>query len=236
MATTGDTPVPGDIIREGLTNDQVEFLKRNFAQEASDRGLIATFQETSQPDGLKTLVVHFARRSEMPAPPPSGRAAAPSAHGQSLTRDQRQKVERFGPMLDFVAKHEGTANQPGGGFNTSLGFGMFIPGGEKNLVEMTLLQIDALQTEILNNPKNHFNSSAIGRYQIVRKTLRGLRTQLGLSPTALYNEDLQNLLGATLISERGRNVAGLRLEFASLQNVSAADILAAFDADGSARA
>lgn len=70
MATSGDTPIPGDIIREGLTNDQVEFLKRNFAQEASHQGLIATFEATSQPDGSMTLVVHFARQSEVPAPPP----------------------------------------------------------------------------------------------------------------------------------------------------------------------
>lgn len=242
MAISGDTPIPSDIIREGLTNDQVEFLKRNFAQEASHRGLIATFQATSQPDGSMTLVVHFARQSEVPAPPPGQGAAPvapggadPPAPGHSPTPAEQQKVERFRPMLDFVAKHEGTADQPGDGYNTSLGFGMFIVGGERKLIEMTLVQIDVLQTQMLNNPNNHFNSSAIGRYQIVRKTLRGLRTQLGLSPTALFDRNLQDRLGATLISERGRNVTGLRLEFASLQNVAAADILAAFDADGSAQ-
>jgi muramidase (phage lysozyme) len=243
MATSGDTPIPVDIIREGLTNDQVEFLKRNFAQEASHQGLIATFQATSQPDGLMTLVVHFARQGNISMSPPPGQRVAPSAPGgasppapgQSTTPADQQKVERFRPMLDFVAKHEGTADQPGGGYNTSLGFGMFIIGGEQRLIEMTLSQIDVLQTQILNNPKNHFDSSAIGRYQIVRRTLRGLRTQLRLSPTALFDRDLQDQLGATLISERGRNVAGLRLEFASLQNVAPADILAAFDADGSAQ-
>jgi muramidase (phage lysozyme) len=244
MATSGDTPIPSDIIREGLTNDQVEFLKRNFAEEASHQGLIATFQATSQPDGLMTLVVHFARQGNISTSPPPGQRTAPSARGgttppapdQSTTLAENQKVERFRPMLDFIAKHEGTADQPGGGYNTSLGFGMFIVGGEQRLIEMTLLQIDVLQTQILNNPKNDFNSSAIGRYQIVRTTLRGLKKQLGLSQTDLFDQTLQDKLGVTLILERGRNVSGLRLEFASLQNVSPVDILAAFDADGSVQA
>ena len=121
MATSGDTPIPGDIIREGLTNDQVEFLKRNFAQEASHQGLIATFQATSQPDGLMTLVVHFARQGNISTSPPPGQRVSPSglggtnppAPGQSTTPAEQQKVERFRPMLDFIARHEGTANQPG---------------------------------------------------------------------------------------------------------------------------
>lgn len=139
-------------------------------------------------------------------------------------------------MLDFVAKHEGTADRPDGGYNTSFGFGMFIVGGEQRLIEMTLSQIDALQTQILNDPKNHFDSSAIGRYQIVRKTLRGLKAQLRLSQTVLYDKGLQDELGVALISGCGRNVNRLRGVWSSLQNASDADILAVFDADGSAQA
>jgi muramidase (phage lysozyme) len=139
-----------------------------------------------------------------------------------------EEVTRFRPMLDFIALHEGTANQQGNGYNTSLGYGIFI-GGEKNLVGMTLLQIDVLQTQMLNNPSNHFHSSALGRYQIVRTTLRNLKTQLGLSETALFDGGLQDQLGVALILGRGRNVAGLRLEWASLQIVASDAILAAYD-------
>jgi muramidase (phage lysozyme) len=142
------------------------------------------------------------------------------------------QAKRFKAMLDFIAQHEGTANQPGGGYNTSLGFGIFT-GGEHNLVEMSLLQIDVLQTQMLANPNNHYNSSAIGRYQILRMTLRRLKAQLKLPETALFDQELQDQLGVTLILGRGRNVAGLRLEWASLQHVDSADILATFDADSS---
>jgi uncharacterized protein (TIGR02594 family) len=158
---------------------------------------------------------------------------APSAGVGNNPEDQ--KVARFQPMLDFIAQHEGTANQKGGGYNTSLGFGKFT-GGEKTLVEMTLLQIDVLQTQMLNNPENHFRSSALGRYQIVQKTLQGLKTKLELSQTVVFDQKLQDRLGVALILGRGRNVAGLRQEWASLKRVDSTKILAAFDTDGSARA
>ena len=84
------------------------------------------------------------------------------------------QVARFRPFLDFIAGHEGTAHRPGRGYDTSLDYGRF-SGGEKTLSLMSLDQIDALQTAMLNHPANNFNSSALGHYQIVRKTLRGLR-------------------------------------------------------------
>jgi len=243
MPTFDDIPVPQDIIRKDLTSDQVAFLRRNLPQEASQQNLTVSFQETPQLNGLTTLVVHFARQDNMSTSSPGGQAPAPSAGGGNNppTRDHiatladDQKVARFRPMLDFIAQHEGTANQRGGGYNTSLGFGMFT-GGEKTLVEMTLSQIDVLQTQMLNNPDNHFHSSALGRYQIVRTTLRGQKIKLGLSQTALFDQKLQDRLGVELILGRGRDVAALRLEWASLQNVDSTKILAAYDTDGSARA
>jgi len=50
-----------------------------------------------------------------------------------------------------------------------------------NLVGMSLSQIDGLQTKMLANPKNKLSSSAVGRYQIVRTTLRSIRQTLALA-------------------------------------------------------
>ncbi|QWW70028.1 peptidoglycan-binding protein [Rhizobium sp. WYJ-E13] len=148
--------------------------------------------------------------------------------GETETMVDVIHIERFRVLLDFIANHEGTAQQPGGGYNTSLAFGALI-GGEKKLTNMTLNQIDALQTLMLKNPDNKWNSSALGRYQIVRKTLRGLRTQLGRTGNELYSPDLQDRLATMLINRRGRSVPGLRAEWASLQKVSEVAILAAYD-------
>jgi len=144
------------------------------------------------------------------------------------------QVRRFRPFLDFIAMHEGTANRhpvqsgEGNGYDTSLSYGRFT-GGEKPLSRMTLAQIDSLQSAMLRHPANNFNSSALGRYQIVRKTLRGLKRQMGLSDDLTYSGELQDRLAVALIMRRGRDVTGLRLEWASLQRVSAREILAAYD-------
>lgn len=144
-----------------------------------------------------------------------------------------QEVRRFRPLLDIIARNEGTGDQPVDGYNTSLGFGIFT-GGEQNLVAMSLAAINALQIKMLQHPRNNLNSSALGRYQIVRRTLLDLRRQLQLGDTLLFSAALQDDLACALIRRRGRNARGLRLEWASLARVSERDILAGFDTDGTA--
>lgn len=138
-------------------------------------------------------------------------------------------------VLDHIARSEGTANRPGGGYSTSLDFGRWLPGrSEKDLTKLTLNQIDELQSGMLADPANRakygngLGSSAIGRYQIVRKTLRGLRRQLGLSGDQLFDAAMQDRLGATLARARGANAAGLQNEWASLvgaRNAIAVDLM-----------
>ncbi|MCJ2082760.1 hypothetical protein [Methylobacterium sp. J-090] len=120
-------------------------------------------------------------------------------------------------VLDHIARSEGTANRPGGGYDTSLALGKFLPGGkEQNLTGKTLDEIDTLQTGMLNHPQNGFNSSAIGRYQVVRTTLRRMRRKLGLNGDDLYDEKLQDRIGAELARARGADPTGLKNEWASL--------------------
>ena len=120
-------------------------------------------------------------------------------------------------VLDHIARSEGTAKAPGGGYNTSLANGALLPGGkEQDLTKMTLDQIDALQTGMLRHPSNKWNSSAIGRYQVVRTTLRAQREKLGLKGTDLYDEKLQDRIGANLARQRGADPTGLKNEWASL--------------------
>ena len=126
-------------------------------------------------------------------------------------------------VLDHIAKAEGTAGRAGGGYDTSLDYGRWLPGGkEGNLTGKTLDEIDALQTGMLSNPENRrkygngLGSSAIGRYQIVRKTLRGLRKNLRLSGDELYDQKMQDRLAAELARARGADPTGLGQEWASL--------------------
>jgi len=102
------------------------------------------------------------------------------------------------PIFDLLGHTEGTDKRLG--YNESLAYGA-LTGGDKNLVGMTLLEIDSLQTQMLNHPKNKWNSSALGRYQIVRTTLRKLRK--GFPQAALFDGDLQDVFAAKLLVGRG---------------------------------
>lgn len=130
-------------------------------------------------------------------------------------------------MLDLIGHAEGT--DKGRGYNETLGYGKFT-GGDKNLVLMTLDEIDALQSQMLRDQSNTHNSSALGRYQIVQKTLRGLRGNLGLSGSEYFSPELQDRLAQELLRQRGNNPAELRNEWEGLRGISDETIRANFDA------
>ncbi|MBB3455230.1 hypothetical protein FHT86_003529 [Rhizobium sp. BK313] len=99
-------------------------------------------------------------------------------------------------LRDYITQCEGTTGQRGWGYSTSLDYGKWLPGGkEQDLTVLTLDQIEALQLEMLSHPENATHpgggSSAIGRNQIVRRTLKGLRAQLRLSGAALRRSDAE---------------------------------------------
>ncbi|RWO97219.1 MAG: hypothetical protein EOQ98_19500 [Mesorhizobium sp.] len=134
-------------------------------------------------------------------------------------------------FLDLIGKAEGT--DKGRGYNETLGYGAFT-GGDRNLVSMTLNEIGDLQRQMLANPANNFNSSALGRYQITGRTLNGLRDQLGLSGNELFDEKMQDRLAMQLASRRGADVGGLRNEWEGLRNVDGDKILEAYRNSGKA--
>lgn len=133
----------------------------------------------------------------------------------------------YRPLLDLIAKTEGTG--PHDNYNETLNYGAYT-GGDVSLVTMTLAQIDALQTKMLKHPKNKLRSSAVGRYQIIRTTLREIKDQLRLSDNALYDEEMQDRLACFLLGRRGIDkwlsgrmslttlITNLAQEWASLPN------------------
>lgn len=100
-------------------------------------------------------------------------------------------------ILDFVGKHESNGN-----YNATYG------GREYDLTGMTLNDVRALQTAMLYEqeqkgiPKSH-QSSAVGKYQIIRKTFDGLRTKMNLTGDELFDEEMQDRLALALMEEKG---------------------------------
>jgi len=154
------------------------------------------------------------------------------SHSDSVTFARGATDAAKKGLRDLIGYAEGT--DKGRGYNETLDYGRWT-GGDRNLVTMTLDEIIALQGQMLANPKNReaygdgLGSSALGRYQIVRKTLRGLMAEMNLSGSELFSRDLQDQMADVLIERRGRSVSGLRSEWQGLGRVSGNQILAAYD-------
>jgi len=112
----------------------------------------------------------------------------------------RDPYYAYRPMLDLIGRSEGT--DKGRGDNEVLAYGAYT-GGDRELVSMTLDEIDHLQTAMLQHPENGFNSSALGRYQIVCTTLRKIRSKLKLSGAMLFDADMQDRMACYLLGARG---------------------------------
>lgn len=144
------------------------------------------------------------------------------------------------PLLNMIAQREGTANQSNSGYDTTLGYGRFLPGGDegRNLSTLKLDQVEQLQNVILGQtsrlPKSDplYNSSAVGRYQFTRSTLNDLKRQTGLTGDETFSPALQDQLALKLAMDRGsaRGITGLRDTWPSLHSASDADVGSAFQA------
>lgn len=108
----------------------------------------------------------------------------------------------YRPMIDLLGKSEGTAPPKGRGYNETLAYGAYT-GGDVTLVTMTLDEVDALQTRMLQHPKNKWNSSAVGWGQIVRTTMRSIRKTLKLTGQELFDADMQDRMICYLLGVRG---------------------------------
>jgi phage-related minor tail protein len=138
--------------------------------------------------------------------------------------NRAKTITRFGAhdnILDLIGAAEGT--DKGRGYNETLGYGAFT-GGAVNLTGMTLNEVLALQKRMLADPNNTYNSSAVGRYQIVRSTLQDAMKDLGLTGDRLFNEDTQDEVARYLLRRRGNDPTGLRNEWEGLRNVDDATI------------
>ena len=175
------TPVSSDPIDQNKYYSNAEMAVRTFAPARPNSG---------QPDVLSW--------DHIPAPA----KPAPTANlfGES---DAARKG-----LLDRIVSGEGTgdddARQRGfaSGYDVALGYGAYEK-PHKPLSQMTLPEVDALQTEILHNPNNHSDSSAVGRYEITQETLRRLKKSLSLPDDAVFDAALQDRLGNALLAQYG---------------------------------
>lgn len=100
--------------------------------------------------------------------------------------------QAYKPLLETIAKGESKGNYNahfGNASNTSVKF-----------TEMTVGEVLQWQASYVEQGSP---SSAIGRYQIIQPTLRGLVQQMGVAESELFNEDLQDRMAIRLLERRG---------------------------------
>ncbi|MFC3208152.1 hypothetical protein ACFOHJ_18160, partial [Aquamicrobium soli] len=132
----------------------------------------------------------------------------PTGAANAAARDQYWV---YRPVLNLIGTSEGT--DKGRGYNETLGYGIMLDGKVTkgkgptiDLVSMTLDQVDAVQTRMLKDPDNRkLRSSAVGRYQVIRTTLRAIRKQLpGRYPgSRKFDADCQDEIACYLLGQRG---------------------------------
>lgn len=138
-------------------------------------------------------------------------------------------------ILALIRHVEGTEGP--NSYNTSLAHGRYLPGDrEQDLVNKTLAEIRDLQRYMLAQPDNHYNSSALGAYQIVGDTLQGLIDKLQLDPhSTRFTPEVQDMLAMELVRQRsGQGLTGFQNEWQGIlhQGVSQQTLNMALGATG----
>ena len=101
-------------------------------------------------------------------------------------------------VLDFIAGGvpDNPGGESGGNYNAVIGD----MHATDDLGAKTLAEIYGLQAKLLGMGRP---SSAIGRYQIIRRTLQALAAQLNVSSDTLFLDALQDQLAVKLLVQRG---------------------------------
>ncbi len=102
------------------------------------------------------------------------------------------------PLLELIA-----AKESNGDYNRVYGKGV----QRENLTEMSINEVLEWQRNYVNNGSP---SSAAGKYQIIKKTLAGLKDEMGLTGNEKYDEEMQDRMAMHLLNRRGydRYLAG----------------------------
>jgi muramidase (phage lysozyme) len=102
--------------------------------------------------------------------------------------------------MDLAAKSAGT--DAGDGYNETAGQGAYT-GGDKNLTNMTLDQINALQNQMKANPANTSGATGVGRYQLSQPQIQQLAPQAGLSGSDKFSATNQDKMMQQMLKNAG---------------------------------
>lgn len=134
------------------------------------------------------------------AAPAAARSSTPQARVQRTKGDAARDLGA-GKLLDRIAL--GEAPDRPVSYDTTYGYGAFVPKTSKALSTMTLDEVAALQRDMLSRQTGKLKSSAVGKYQIKRSTFDEVRKTLGLNGSDLFDAETQDRMARELLDRRG---------------------------------
>lgn len=101
-------------------------------------------------------------------------------------------------LVNLIGTSEGTDR--GRSYDETIGYGRWDPDKDAKLTDMSLEEVQKLQKKLVANGAP---SGAVGRYQIINKTLKGLIAEMDLKPTDKFTPELQDQMMMHLLNRRG---------------------------------
>jgi hypothetical protein len=138
---------------------------------------------------------------------------------KSFTDTSPDRMEETGVknLLNVIARAEGTSDEQASskgfasGYDVPFGYGRFVM-PEKPLTQMTISEVKEYQSKLVDATRGkikgvdpRYGTSAVGKYQIIGPTLKGLQAKLGISDSEIFSAELQDKMAIELLKEAGMN-------------------------------
>lgn len=170
---------------------------QTLQQILNDNGIQITIPSATGKEGAKSGALPF---SELESLDPNAPINLTAFSDEALKDIQfnwtdEQAAEalatgNYSGLLNFIGDKEAPK-----GYNQVYGKNNFLP-----REDMTLDEVLAFQDEMVRGGSP---SSAVGRYQFIRSTLRGLKDEMGLTGSEEFTPELQDQLASKLVERRG---------------------------------
>ncbi|MGQ0526961.1 MAG: hypothetical protein ACT4OY_02850 [Alphaproteobacteria bacterium] len=175
----------------GIYSSDSQSDKRKEKSQDDDYTLLMLYLMHSRPDEIPDELAELRAASNVLHDPnhPDNALYFSDFQEKYLSNGALEKFKSSGiGLLDMIAKHES-----GGNYNIVYG------GGMRNLTTSTINDVLKIQDGLAASK----GSSAAGKYQIMRYTMRGLIKEMGLTGDELFDEKMQDRMAVHLLNRRG---------------------------------
>lgn len=175
----------GDYVKKyGANASDAEYIRLQSNMQQKSDVLQSAIHSKDDAENKKYLAEATAEYDRL-HPRISSATIGKSSLNQVFNRNTQMSKSSDKILLDRIAKGEGTLKH---GYDTTFSYGKYDP-VNRPISTMTLGEIKQFQNGMIANGAP---SSAVGRYQFIRKTLKEVQRQMGLSDDTVFDAKTQD--------------------------------------------